>query len=333
LPAVCGSKKLKSKGIGILDVRSKIGIGSWSIFLLVMVFSHQAMASVGIKNDSLWKSNGVFNLGIGQTSFTNWAAGGDNNINITTSLLYDLIYKKDIINWNTNVDFRYGTLMFLDKNSKKTDDQIHMSSKLGYELDSSFSMSFLFSFDSQFTNGYKYPNDSVPISRFMAPAYILLGVGMDYKPNKSLSILVSPYTNKITVVNDYDLSFSGAYGMTPAETDTAGNILVPASRFRNEPGGYIKVNFTHTFGKVFKLTSRLELFSSYFNNPANLDVRANLIGLYKISQRTAVTFTLDILYDEDAKIRQDIDGDGVEEVVGPRTQVKQSLALGLALKF
>ena len=307
-----------------------------SLFLvfgfLILMFG-ELRADAPTKKDSLWTAQGRFNLGIGQTSFTNWAAGGDNNINITSALLYDLNYKKEVVSWNSNLDLRYGTLLFMGKKPKKTEDQIHMSSKLGYELDSNWNMSFLFNFDSQFSNGYKYPNDSIPISRFMAPAYILLGIGADYKPNEKLSVLLSPYTNKITIVNDYALAAKGSFGMEPEVKDSMGNVLVPASRFRNEPGGYIKINYQNTFGKVFKMSARLELFSSYFEKPENLDVRCNFIAQYKFSERTALTFTLDVLYDEDAIIREDIDGDGVEEEVGPRTQVKQSLALGLAFKL
>jgi hypothetical protein len=40
-----------------------------------------------------------------------------------------------------------------------------------------------------------------------------------------------------------------------------------------------------------------------------------------------------VVYDNDAVIKEDIDGDGIDEVTGPRTQVKESLGLGLSLKW
>ncbi len=285
------------------------------------------------KKDSLWSTSGVFSFGIGQTSFTNWSAGGDNNINFSGSLFYDLNYAKDDVSWVNNIDLKYGTQFFLEKKPIKTNDQIHMSSKIGYKLDTLWSYSLLYNFDSQFSNGYKYPNDSVPISRFMAPAYLMFGIGVDYKPQKELSILISPFTNKITIVNDADLASRGAFGVEPAVYDTAGNILIPARRFKNEPGGFLKIHYQHNFGKVFSLSARFELFSSYLNKPQNMDVRCNLNTIYRFTKRAAITFTLDLIYDEDAQIKQDINGDGVDEVVGPRTQVKETLALAITMNL
>lgn len=283
--------------------------------------------------DSVWNSSGVFSLGIGQTSFTNWSAGGDNNVNVNASLFYDLNFKKDIINWNNNFDIKYGTLVFLGKKPKKTNDQIHMSSKLGYEIDSSWSFSLLYNFDSQFSNGYKYPNDSMPISRFMAPGYLMLGVGADYKPNGNLSVLISPFSNKVTIVNDAELANKGSFGLTPAEYDTAGNIIRPGKRFKNEPGGFLKIHYHYSYKKIFTFSTRLELFSSYFDKPGNLDIRWNINSVYKLSKKAAITFTLDVIYDEDALIKEDINGDGIDEIVGPRTQVKETLALGLSINL
>lgn len=299
------------------------------IWIFIPAYSNLVLA----QKDSLWKNQGIFSLGIGQTSFTNWAAGGDNNINLNTGLYYDLNYKQGILNWNSNLDLKYGTLVFLSKKPKKTNDQIHMSSKLGYEIDSSWSFSMLFNFDSQFTKGFKYPNDSVPISRFMAPGYILLGLGTDFKPDKNLSVLISPFTNKITIVNDAELAGKGAFGVEPDIKDTSGRIIIPGQRFKNEPGGFIKIQYQFEYKKDFKFSTRLELFSSYFDKPQNLDVRWNILSLYKLSQRASVTFSLEVIYDEDAIIKEDINGDGIDEIVGPRTQVKETLALGITMNL
>lgn len=303
------------------------------IFFLAITANAQSFADSLTKAASLWKDSGVFSLGIGQTSFTNWAAGGDNNINLNMSILYDLNYKKDIVNWNTNFDSKYGTMIFFGKKPQKTNDQIHMSSKLGYEIDSIWSFSMLFNFDSQFSNGYKYPNDSIPISRFMAPAYFMMGMGVDYKPNPSLSVLFTPFSNRITIVNDAELANKGAYGVDAAVLDSNGNILYSGRRFKNEPGGFLKIQFLHSFNKNFNFTTRIEFFSSYFNNPTSIDVRWNINSMYRLSKRAAVGFSLDLIYDEDAQIKEDINGDGVLEVVGPRTQVKETLSLGVTMNW
>ena len=286
-----------------------------------------------IKKDSTWSNKGLFSFSMGQTSFTNWAPGGDNNVNFSSILIYDLNYKKGIINWKNHFDLEYGSQVFWSKKPRKTNDKIYLTSKLGYRASKNWNYSLYWSLTSQFSNGYKYPNDSVPISRFMAPGYLMLGVGMDYKPFKNLSVLLSPFTNKITVVNDATLADKGSYGVEPAVKDSAGNIIKPGQTFKSEPGGFVKIFFKHDFTKDFKVSTRLELFSSYKQIPVNVDMRWNVLSIYRITKALAVTFSLDVVYDNDAIIKEDINGDGIEEEVGPRTQVKESLGIGLSLKW
>lgn len=286
-----------------------------------------------ISADSLWRNKGLFSLNMGQTSFTNWAPGGDNNLSLNSILLYDLVYQKDSVSWENHFDLQFGSMIYFDKNPKKTNDKIYFSSKLGYKASKNWNYSLYYSLGSQFINGYKYPNDSVPISRFMAPAYLMMGLGMDYKPNKNISILLSPFTNKITIVNDDDLAAKGAFGMEPAELDTSGNVLVPAKKFKSEPGGFIKFYFQQQFNDDLKFSTRLALFAPYYRKPINLDVRWNIFSSYQITKGLAITFVIDLVYDEEAIIKEDVDGDGVDEIVGPRTQVKESLGIGLSYKW
>ena len=64
---------------------------------------------------------------------------------------------------------------------------------------------FLANFKSQFAPGYNYPNTNDAISRFLAPGYINLAAGMDFKTEK-ISVFLSPATGTFTFVTDDDLS-------------------------------------------------------------------------------------------------------------------------------
>lgn len=308
-----------------------------SIILVVVVWLPFHLMAVSepplkvISKDSTWYSGGNFKFDLGQTSFTNWSAGGDNQLNINMLLLYNLNFKKDNINWDNRINIAYGSLFFWDKSPKKTNDKMYYSSKFGYKASKKWNYSYYWSFNSQFTNGYKYPNDSVPISRLMAPAYFLMGLGMDYKPNKNFSILISPFTYKLTIVNDAELANKGSYGIEAAIKDTAGNIITPANRFKSEPGGFVKIFVQHSFTDDFKISSRIDFFSSYKETPQNIDVNWNIFGSYKLTKNIAVNLMIDLVYDDDATIKEDINGDGIDEIVGPRTQVKESLGIGLSL--
>jgi len=75
----------------------------------------------------------------------------------------------------------------------------------------------LFNIRSQFFKGYDFsvPNSKRLISDFMAPDYILTGLGLDYKPTNNLSIFFSPLTARWVTVLNYSLSNRGDYGVTP----------------------------------------------------------------------------------------------------------------------
>lgn len=305
--------------------------------ILFSAFAVQARAigvsdTLNTKKDSAWVSKGIFNITFGQTSFSNWSAGGQESVNGNFLFNYSVQYKKDNINWENNFEIAYGGV-FEDRLRvyKKTNDKINMSTKYGYKASEKWNYSYLIDLKTQMANGYKYPNDSVPISRFMAPGYLHAGLGMDYFPFKGFSILLSPLTYKLTIVNDEQLANQGAFGVNPAEYDTQGNLLQAAKRFKNEPGGYIKLMYEHAIKDNFSVKSKLDLFSSFVNNPENLDVNWNTLVSYKITKYIATTLSVDIIYDEDAKIMEEIDGVKVE--VGPRTQVKEIFSFGLSFKL
>ncbi len=286
-----------------------------------------------LSRDSTWKSNGIFTLNIGQTSFTNWAAGGENQININTILHYRLRYKKDNASWENIIEAKFGTLIFSDMDTKKTDDNLNYASKFGYKASKKWNYSYYLSLNTQLYKGYNYPNDSIIVSDFMAPGYFMAGLGMDYIPYKSLSILMSPLTYKLTIVNNETLANDGNFGVQKAVKDTAGNIIVPGQRFRSEPGAFIKIYYQEEFKSGLSISSKLEFFSSFEEDPENIDINWSTLMTYRITKVFSATFTLDMIYDDDAIIKIDTNGDGTKEEVGPRLQAKQTFGIGIALRL
>ncbi len=305
------------------------------VFLIISLstFAQKGNRDRILTRDSTWRSNGVFTLNMGQTSFTNWASGGENQINLNTILHYRLRYAKSNAAWENIIEAQYGSYLYSDFRTKKTTDQLNFTSKFGYDASKKWKYSYYLSLKTQFSKGYKYPNDSVPVSGFMAPGYFMAGLGMDYYPIKELSILVSPITYKLTIVNDDDLASNGNFGVKKAIRDTAGNIIVPADHFVSEPGGFIKIFYQKEFKSGLNISSRIEFFSAFANKPENIDINWNTFISYRISRRFILTFTLNVIYDDDAVIKQDTNGDGILEVVGPRTQVKEVFGLGLAVSL
>ena len=81
-------------------------------------------------------------------------------------------------------------------------------------------------FNTQFADGFKYPNRDTPISRFMAPGYFYIGAGASFIPDgKKFNLYISPITQKTTFVLDQDLADQGRFGVTKAVLDNEGNVI------------------------------------------------------------------------------------------------------------
>ena len=179
-----------------------------------------------------WTESLKTNIKFGQTSLTNWAAGGDNTVTLQAFVDGNANYKKDDLFWNNRLQLDYG---FVYASSKpilqKSDDRIYLESKLGYKNAEmrNFSFSANYDFKSQFSTGYDYLTPAVPDgyesledlkhkdkinlwkdarkvkSGFLAPAYTNLALGIDLKPWKWLSLNFAPLTGGVVIVRDEGL--------------------------------------------------------------------------------------------------------------------------------
>jgi hypothetical protein len=283
-----------------------------------------------------WKTGGLFGLNISQASFTNWAAGGENTTAIGGILNLYANHKGAKTSWDNMLDLGYG-LLKQGKDAKfiKTDDKLDFTSKYGRKASKNWYYAGLINFKTQMTAGYNYPNTINKISDLLAPAYLLTAIGADYKPNDKLTAFIAPITSKNTIVNDDSLANAGAFGVTAATYDVEGRLIEAGKKLRSELGGYMRVVYQGTFfkDKSVSVTSKLDLFSNYQENPQNIDVSwETIIGL-KVNKYITTTITTHILYDDDVDIAIDRTGDGTMDDMGPRTQFKEVIAVGLSLKF
>lgn len=289
-----------------------------------------------LNNDSLdgWKRGGMFTLAFSQVSLSNWAAGGENSFSGNSIVNTFANYKKGNITWDNNLDLGYGIMKQGSENVRKTDDKIDFSSKFGRKLTESSFVAALFNFKSQFMPGYNYPNDTVQISKFLAPGYLLFAAGYDYKKKDYLSLFFAPVTGKMTIVNDATLANAGAFGVEPAVYDVANPalMLTAGKKTRLEFGGYFKGAFTKDIMTNVKLSTKLELFSNYLKNPQNVDVYwETAIGM-KVNKYISVTIGTTLVYDDDIMIELK-DAAGNVTGSGPRTQFKEVFGLGFSYKF
>lgn len=244
-------------------------------------------------NDTIpkvWKTGGTFSLNIAQGSLSNWAAGGDNfSISANTFINAHAFYKKNKTSWDNNLDFYYGYLKSTSLGSRKVDDRIDILSKYGYALNSKLNLSLLGNIRTQFFKGYAYPDATTKVytSSLFAPAYILLSPGLDYKPIPNLSVFFSPVTARWVLVKDTALST--LYGVEAGRKSSF------------EFGAYASINYNAKLGKVVTYQGKLDLFSNYRHNPANIDLYMTNIFTAKLSKVLSATYSLALIYDDDVK--------------------------------
>lgn len=271
------------------------------------------------ENTSNWKKGGMGGLTFSQVSLSNWAAGGENSVsgNLMVNLFAN--YKKDKLTWDNSFDLGYGLLKQGDLGLRKSDDKIEFDSKLGQYAFENWYYSALINFKTQMLTGYEYSNDAniddIKISNFMAPAYLTIALGMDYKPTDNFSLLISPATGKVTFVNDDDLSAAGAFGVDPGETSRA------------EFGGFVKAQFKADIMENVNLLTKIDLFSNYMDNPQNIDLNWELLLTMKINEYLSANLSTQMIYDDDIKIAND---DGT---ASPKLQFKEVFGVGLSYKF
>lgn len=277
-----------------------------------------------------WKKGGVFAVNLAQTSLTNWSAGGQNSMAVNGLFSGFANYKKGKSVWDNSLDLGYGLLkQGKNEDYRKTDDKIDFLSKYGREAFRNFYYSALLNFKTQMTPGYNYPDKVNKISDLFSPAYLLLALGMDYKPNSYFSAFVAPVTAKFTIVTDHSLSDAGAFGVKPGE------------KSRSEIGGYVRViysknDFKYELLKNVSFTTKIDLFSNYLDKPENIDVSWETLIAMKVNKYISVNFNTHLLYDDNIKVQFDKNNNGnIEEgeAVWSKIQFKEILGAGLSINF
>ncbi len=290
--------------------------------------------------DSLvWRKGGNISFSTTQTYLSQWAAGGNNSI--TSAGLINLFanYSKNRNSWDNTLDLGYGlTLLDLESRALKTDDRIDFQSKYGRQASEHWFYAGLMNFRSQFAPGYNvaggfpvYTNldgRDARISDFLAPGYLLVALGMDYKPSDRLTVFISPVTFKGTFVTNQDLADLGAFGVDPATYDGLGAIVSSGKNFRSEIGGYFKAQYTSKVAENVSFTTKIDLFSNYAENPGNIDVNWENQLTLKASEYFNASLSTQLIYDHDIMVPKGENGES-----GPGVQFRQILGLGISYKL
>lgn len=312
---------------------------------------------------SPWSCTGVVGLNASATGLVNWAAGGNNNVNGVAFGKVRLLFNEDNLSWETNLNVEYG-LSYIDQKYdpfQKTSDVIDFKTKFGWQFHKSWFLTAAAGFKSQFDLGHAYDGSEAEdpiVSKFLAPSYTDISVGIDWKPNSIFSIYLSPVAGQITtaVVGDHmeakheglrqQMQEKYATWTYSKEGNADGTYDKIYKNFKAELGLTLKGAINYTY-KDLKIITSIGLFTPYaWDKTEMFDAEKNFIGYrdnnrrfgnfdvdwdaaisYQFLKCLNVTLSTSLKYYNGVKIADK------EGVMAERVQFKSILGLGVGYSF
>ena len=281
-----------------------------------------------------WVKKNKIGFDISEIAFVNWNAGGTSSISGLLKTKFNRVYTKDNYNWSNELIMRYGLNKQDGVELRKTDDVFQFNSAFGYRNDtiSNWYHTAKFNFNTQFTDGYSYPNKEISVSKPFAPAYIFLGLGAEYATKKKDRMLyLSPFTSKMTFVMDQRLANQGSFGVEKAVYDINGNLIKQGEKSKIELGFLLTGYYKQEILKNITLENRLSLYSDYIHHFGNIDVDYDLSLDLVVNEHVRTNIGVHLIYDDDIKAKEEVAG--VQVTVGPKLQLKQVLGVGIVYLF
>ncbi len=212
-----------------------------------------------------WTYGGTEVVQLSQSFFENWVKGGEKSVALLSDLRVSANYKYKKMEWDNKVLHKLGIISQEDQRTRINDDVIQLTSKLGMNASKKWYYSTMLDFKTQFFYGRDAKDYDQILSGFMSPGYQTFAIGMDYKPRKNFSILISPLTSKITYVLD------------TMHVDASRYNIPEGKRTDAQTGASVTSNITHKISPVLTLTSNFDYFYSYLDDEAKTQLEWEII--------------------------------------------------------
>jgi hypothetical protein len=271
-----------------------------------------------------WRLGGDGTVGFTQTYLENWKKGGQSALSLLIVLKGSANYSRadGKVKWENSGEIRNGWIRpgGEDSELQKNDDRFEITSRFGVSAFKKWYYSAEFNYETQFFRGYKYPTASnpEPISTFMAPAKTFFKVGLDYKPNKDFSLLLSPLTLKNVYVRDTSLIDQTNFG-------------VPADKKGFwEPGLNADIGYKRKLTDDIAYETKYKMFINYKKPFSKFDINWENLVIMKLTDNINMRMMVHLIYDDDILFPvydQNGDPTGDEK---PKLQIKQLITVGFS---
>lgn len=276
-----------------------------------------------------WDYDFSSSFSLNQSYLSNWSKGGESSLSSVLEIKGSANYvnKEEKTKWINNGRLKYGNIVTEQNGLRTTTDMLELNSQYNKVLKEKLDFSAVFYMKNQIAKGYKYPNDSIPVSKFLNPLTYTVGVGVEYRPFKNTILNFSPLSNKATIVFD------------TAHIDQTKHGIAADKKSRLELGGQLVIKNSIDILDGFKISNSIRLFSSYLNKPQNIDVDWEMDLEKQISWYFSIKLNFHTIYDKDIlfPVLDENDKpvllpDGSAQKL-PKLQFKEFMGLTLAFSF
>jgi hypothetical protein len=278
--------------------------------------------------ETFWKTGGNYTLNIQQVTLSNWAAGGTGSFALNSGVALFANFKKDSKVWDTQLTVNLGFNRQNDRayTTRKTNDNFIFVSNYGRQLADELFLTTQIDARTQLVAGFRYARPGgtdtevrTKISDLLSPGYLQSSTGLNfrktYEDKSRLSVILSPFTGRFTLVMNDSLSSVGAFGVVPGEKVRAEAGMSVAV------GGVDVVLLENVTWKA-----DLNLFSNY-ERFGNLVVNFNSLVRMKVNKFISTRIETVLIYDEEVLIKQD-DGRSKQAL-----QLQNLINFGISLDF
>jgi hypothetical protein len=273
-----------------------------------------------------WIIGGEGNIGFSQTYLQNWKKGGQSAISSLIVLKGFANYRRadGQIKWDNSGEFRNGWIRPGGKEEQlqKNDDRFEITSRFGVSAYKKWYYSGEFNFETQFFKGYQYPRDedAIPISAFMAPSRIYFKVGMEYKPNKDFSMLLSPFTAKNVYVRDTAMIDQTKFGID-ADKKSLWDVGLNADVFLRK-----------SLTKDITYETKYKMFLNYKEPFQKYDINWENTCVMRLTEFVNMRLLVHLIYDDDVMFPV-YDENDVKIGEKAKLQLREFFSIGFTYKI
>lgn len=241
----------------------------------------------------------------------NWYEGGNSSLSMYSSAKGSIKYDdKKRITWENYGEWTAGVSTISGDSLRKftcSEDLFRLYSKLGVKIIPKLYGSFDMEFRTQLFPTYK-PNTRTLKTGFFTPIRFNLALGVDYKPVKGLSLVVSPGAFKLVYANDTIRAPYTSYGIKEGEKVLA------------EFGSSVRVEWQWKPLREIALDTKFYAYTNYHMIELDMEVNCDFI----INRFITARVKLHPRYDSSRIVDDD---------KRAKMQFKELISIGFAHKF